>query len=153
MSLTPRAPPILARRLSLLTAPRCYKICRRPSLVLADLWADRWIRFCPPTWMVRPCRPPVRPPRSSDFRDKLPTPTIPLITSTRTTAHRQTRRSPPLPLLSRLGLLHFVLLPAPAFRSQEFLLRTTWMALAIVSCFAWPIEISAATNRLLVTTR
>src|SRR5947208_789228 len=125
MSLTPRAPPILARKLSLLIAPRCYRICRPPSLVLADLWADRWIRFCPPTWMARPCRPRVRPPRSSDFRDKLPTPTIPLITSTRTTAHRQTRPSLPLPILSRLGLLRFVPLPAPASRSQELLLRTT----------------------------
>src|SRR5205807_9139024 len=123
MSLTPRAPPILARKLSLLTAPRCCRICRRPSLVLVDLWADRWIRFCPPTWMARPCRPPARPPRSLDFRDKLPTPTTLLITSTRTTARRQTRPSRPLPTLSRLGLLHFVLLPAPASRSQEFLLR------------------------------
>src|SRR5438477_4408389 len=125
MSLTPRAPPILARRLSLLTAPRCYRIFRQPSLVLVDLWADRWIRFCPPTWMARPCRPPVRPPRSSDFRDKLPAPIIPLITSTRTTARRQTRPSRPLPILSRLGLLRFALLPAPVSRSQEFLLRIT----------------------------
>src|SRR5438045_1174965 len=71
MSLTPRAPPILARKLSLLTAPKCCRICRPPSLVLADLWADRWIRFCPPTWMARPCRPRRRPPRSSGSRAEL----------------------------------------------------------------------------------
>src|SRR5438128_12128140 len=117
MSLTPRAPPILAHKLSLLTAPRCYRICRPPSLVLVDLWADQWIHFCPPTWMARPCRPPVRPPRSSDFRDKLPTPTTLLITSTRISARRQTRPSRPLPILSRLCLLRFFLVPAPPFLS------------------------------------